>query len=53
MIVLQSTRGKFAKALSVAGEKRYGYPDFDRVIYCVALAKNYDPGLAAMASAKP
>ncbi|MEM9491333.1 MAG: hypothetical protein AAGC55_19460, partial [Myxococcota bacterium] len=42
MIVLQSTKEKFAK----------GYRDFDRVIYCVALANNYDPGLAAINSAK-
>jgi len=38
MKVLQSTRSKFAR----------GYIDFDRTIYCVALAKNYDPGLAAL-----
>ena len=42
MIVLQSTKEKFAK----------GYRDFDRVIYCVALAQNYDPGLAAISSAR-
>ena len=41
MKVLQSTKGKFAA----------GYLDFDRIIYCVAKAKNYDPGLAAMANA--
>ena len=37
MKVYQSTKEKFAK----------GYIDFDRVIYCVAIAENYDPGLAA------
>jgi hypothetical protein len=37
MKVYQSTKEKFAK----------GYIDFDRVIYCVAVAENYDPGLAA------
>ncbi|HYN97269.1 MAG TPA: DUF4157 domain-containing protein [Pilimelia sp.] len=53
MIVLQSTKEKFAKVLTVAGETRYGYRDFDRVIYCVALAENYNPGLAAMSRARP
>lgn len=42
MIVLQSTKDKFAA----------GYFDFDRIVYCVALAKNYNPGLAAIASAR-
>ena len=37
MEVYQSTKEKFAK----------GYADFDRVIYCVAIAKNYDPQKAA------
>ncbi len=41
MKVLQSTKGKFAK----------GYVDFDRIIYGVALANNYDPGLAAITHA--
>lgn len=41
MKVYQSTRDRFAR----------GYMDFDRVIYCVAVAENYDPGLAAMAHA--
>ena len=41
MKVLQSTREKFAK----------GYLDFDRIIFCVARANNYDPGLAAIAHA--
>lgn len=41
MIVLQSTRDKFTA----------GYLDFDRIIFCVARAENYDPGLAAIAHA--
>lgn len=41
MIVLQSTKEKFAQ----------GYRDFDRVVYCIARAHNYDPGLAAIAHA--
>jgi hypothetical protein len=54
MIVLQSTREKFAKVITLAsGETRYQYRDFDRVIYCVALAENYNPGLAAIAAAHP
>ncbi|MDX2100603.1 MAG: DUF4157 domain-containing protein [Leptolyngbyaceae cyanobacterium bins.59] len=36
MKVYQSTKEKFAK----------GYIDFDRVIYCVAIANNYDPAKA-------
>jgi hypothetical protein len=51
MIVLQSTKEKFAKIVTVAGERRFGYPDFDRVVYAIALAENYDPGRAAMATA--
>lgn len=38
MIVYQSTREKFAK----------GYTDFDRVVYCVAIATNYDPKKAVV-----
>ncbi len=38
MIVLQSTREKFA----------HGYDDFDRCVYGVALAENYNPALAAI-----
>jgi Domain of unknown function (DUF4157)/Microbial transglutaminase len=38
MKVLQSTKEKFVK----------GYFDFDRIVFCVALAHNYNPGLAAM-----
>ena len=41
MKVLQSTKDKFAA----------GYVDFDRIVYGVALAENYDPGLAAIANA--
>jgi len=37
MIVYQSTKEKFAA----------GYMDFDRVIYCVAIAKNFSPKDAA------
>jgi hypothetical protein len=53
LIVLQSTKEKFAKKISGFGTPRFGYPDFDRVVYGVALAENYDAGLAAIASAKP
>jgi hypothetical protein len=38
MIVLQSTREKFTK----------GYMDFDRIIFCIAKASHYDPGMAAI-----
>ena len=38
MIVLQSTREKFTK----------GYFDFDRIIFCIAKASNYDAGMAAI-----
>jgi hypothetical protein len=41
MIVLQSTKDKFAA----------GYFDFDRIVYCIAKAENYNPGLAAIAHA--
>ena len=40
MEVYQSTREKFAG----------GYTDFDRVIYCVGIAENYDASLAAEAT---
>jgi hypothetical protein len=53
MIVLQSTEDKFATKVMVGTETRYGYVDFDRVVYGVALANNYDPVLAAAAAAKP
>ena len=38
MKVLQSTRSKFEA----------GYTDFDRMVFAVAIAENYDPGLAAI-----
>jgi len=41
MIVLQSTKSKFIA----------GYTDFDRIVFCVAKAENYNPGLAAMTTA--
>lgn len=41
MIVLQSTKEKFCK----------GYMDFDRIVFCIALARNYDPGRAALVHA--
>ncbi|MSP63397.1 MAG: DUF4157 domain-containing protein [Myxococcales bacterium] len=41
MIVLQSTRDKFVK----------GYFDFDRIVFCIAKAENYAPGLAAIVHA--
>jgi len=41
MKVLQSTKEKFVK----------GYIDFDRIVFCVALADNYNPGLAAITHA--
>ena len=37
MKVYQSTKDKFAA----------GYIDFDRIIYCIAFAQNYDPALGA------
>ena len=43
MKVFQSTRDKFAHKLTEKGETRYGYRDFDRVVYGVAPAANYDP----------
>lgn len=42
MIVLQSTKDKFTA----------GYFDFDRIIFCIAKADNYDAGLAALASGR-
>lgn len=38
MKVLQSTKEKFTR----------GYLDFDRIVFCIALANNYDPGRAAL-----
>jgi len=44
MIVYQSTRNKFAKRYDLPdGSVRYGYAEFDRVAYGVAVANNYDP----------
>jgi hypothetical protein len=42
MIVLQSTKDKFTA----------GYFDFDRIVFCIARAENYDPGLAAISHAR-
>lgn len=44
MKVYQSTKDRFAPGGGSA------YRDFDTVVFCVALAKNYDPGLAAINS---
>ncbi len=41
MQVYQSTKERFAE----------GYADFDRTIYCMAIAKNYDPKKAAASDA--
>lgn len=47
MIVYQSTAGKFANHFTMPdGTDRYGYVDFDRAVYGVALATNYDPTIA-------
>ncbi|MFL5864064.1 MAG: hypothetical protein ACJ780_25385 [Solirubrobacteraceae bacterium] len=44
MIVYQSTKEKFAYPFTMPdGTERYGYPDFDRAVYGVAVANNYDP----------
>jgi hypothetical protein len=44
MIVYQSTREKFAHHFVMPdGTGRFGYPDFDRAVYGVAVANNYDP----------
>jgi len=42
MKVLQTTREKFVK----------GYLDFDRIVFCVALAEHYNPALAAVVHAR-
>jgi len=42
MKVLQTTRERFVK----------GYLDFDRIVFCVALAENYNPALAALVHAR-
>ncbi len=41
MEVFQSTKEHFIA----------GYKDFDRAVFCIALAENYDPGLAAISHA--
>jgi len=38
MEVFQSTKDHFIA----------GYKDFDRAVFCIAKAENYDPGLAAI-----
>ncbi len=44
MIVYQSTRDKFAhRYVMDDGSFRYGYAEFDRVGYGLAVAENYDP----------
>jgi hypothetical protein len=44
MIVYQSTKQKFAYPFTADdGTERYAYPDFDRAVYGVAVANNYDP----------
>jgi hypothetical protein len=43
MKVYQSTRDKFAHKFTEDGEPRFGYVDFDRAIFGVAPAANYDP----------
>ena len=44
MKVLQSTRAKFSHVFEESpGETRFGYPDFDREVFGVAKAENYDP----------
>lgn len=43
MIVYQSTKDKFARRIVMAnGDIRWGYEDFDRVVYGVAVANNYN-----------
>jgi hypothetical protein len=47
MIVYQSTANKFAFPFNMPdGTPRRGYQDFDRAVYGVALANNYDPTIA-------
>jgi hypothetical protein len=47
MIVYQSTKDKFAFPFTMPdGTERYGYDDFDRAVYGVAVANNYDVGKA-------
>jgi hypothetical protein len=47
MKVYQSTRAKFSHVFEESpGETRFGYPDFDREIFGVGKAENYDPSRA-------
>lgn len=47
MKVYQSTRAKFSEVFEESpGETRFGYPDFDREVFGVAKAENYDPSKA-------
>jgi hypothetical protein len=47
MKVYQSTRAKFSHVFEESpGETRFGYPDFDREIFGVGKAENYDPSKA-------
>jgi len=44
MKVYQSTRAKFSHVFEESpGQIRFGYPDFDREVFGVAKAVNYDP----------
>jgi peptidoglycan hydrolase-like protein with peptidoglycan-binding domain len=44
----QSTRAKFSHVFEeTPGERRFGYKDFDREVFGVAKAENYDPSRAA------
>lgn len=48
MIVYQSTRARFARRYPMTdGSIRYGYAEFDRIGYGVAVANNYDPAKGA------
>jgi hypothetical protein len=47
MIVYQSTADKFAHRFWMDdGSERVAYVDFDRVVFGVAVANNYDPTIA-------
>lgn len=47
MVVFQSTKEKFAYPFTMPdGTARFGYDDFDRAVYGVAVANNYDVGKA-------
>ena len=54
MIVYQSTKTRFARVLDLGGgDIRYGYVDFDRAVYGVAVANNYDPTKARALGPQP